>query len=95
MNHNKPVSLPELDFLSILSSTRFVQGPFSFVIEGGLLQAQIQEKIIRHLQSDSHLGEIDRSAIIASLTQKLQLFKFKYDQVSPSMIFYEDLLSSK
>ncbi|KAJ5510049.1 hypothetical protein N7453_002152 [Penicillium expansum] len=87
MNHNRPFSLPELDFLSILSSTRFVKGPFSFVIEGGLLQAQTQEKIIRHLQPDSHLSEVDRSAIVTSLARELLLFKSKYDQASPSMTF--------
>lgn len=89
MKHNRPVSLPGLGYLSTLSETRFVQGPFSVVIKGSLLHAQIQDKIIQHLQSDSHFSEIDRVAIVTSLAEELSIFKSEYDKVGLFMVIYE------
>lgn len=89
MKHNRPVSLPGLGYLSSLSETRFVGGPFSVVIKASLLHAQIQDKIIQHLQSNSHLSEIDRVAIVTSLSEELKDFKSEYDQVGLVMPTYE------
>ncbi|KAJ5196714.1 Zn(II)2Cys6 transcription factor-like protein [Penicillium cf. viridicatum] len=81
MKHNRPVSLPGLGYLSSLSETRFVEGPFSVVIKASLLHAQIQDKIIQQLQSNSHLSEADRFAIVTSLSEELSVFRSEYDQV--------------
>lgn len=81
MKHNRPVSLPGLGYLSSLSETRFVGGPFSIVIKASLHHAQIQDKIIQQLQSNSHLSETDRVAIVTSLSEELSVFKSEYDQV--------------
>ncbi|CAG8888864.1 unnamed protein product [Penicillium egyptiacum] len=81
MKHNRPVSLPGLGYLSSLSETRFVGGPFSVVIKASLLHAQIQDKIIQQLQSNSHLSETDRVAIVTSLSEELSVLRSEYDQV--------------
>ncbi|KAJ5188126.1 c6 transcription factor [Penicillium cf. griseofulvum] len=81
MKHNRPVSLSGLDYLSSLSETRFVGGPFSVVIKASLLHAQIQDKIIQQLQSNSHLSEADRFAIVTSLSEELSAVRSEYAQV--------------